>query len=168
MLNGYVGDVKGVIVLDNEGQRIIAKYYNSRGTTFETTTSQKSFERQIFFKSSKQSASGRSASEASRVINQFENDIMTVDNYVAIFRSYQDFTIFVIGHNDDNELILAQVLDCIHECFETIFMGNIERKSLIDNMSGVILVIDELIDQGVIMHTDPAIVLARIRTSKGT
>lgn len=24
-----VGDVKGVVVLDNEGKRIIAKYYNS-------------------------------------------------------------------------------------------------------------------------------------------
>jgi hypothetical protein len=28
MLTGIVGDVKGVIVLDNEGNRIIAKYYN--------------------------------------------------------------------------------------------------------------------------------------------
>ena len=93
---------------------------------------------------------------------------MTVDNYVAIFRSYQDFTIFVIGHNDDNELILATLLDCIHECFDRIFASAIERKSLIDNMSGVILVIDELIDQGVIMHTDPNVILSRIRTSQGT
>lgn len=29
MLAGMVGDVKGVIVLDNEGKRMIAKYYNS-------------------------------------------------------------------------------------------------------------------------------------------
>ncbi len=29
MLKGMVGDVKGVVVLDNEGKRIIAKYYNS-------------------------------------------------------------------------------------------------------------------------------------------
>ena len=29
ILEGYVGDVRGVILLDNEGQRIIAKYYNS-------------------------------------------------------------------------------------------------------------------------------------------
>ncbi len=32
-----VGDVKGVVLLDNEGKRIIAKYYNtSKG--LETTT----------------------------------------------------------------------------------------------------------------------------------
>ena len=52
-MEGYVGDIKGVILLDNEGQRIIAKYYNSKGTYFETHSSQKSFEKQIFLKSSK-------------------------------------------------------------------------------------------------------------------
>jgi hypothetical protein len=29
MMKGMVGDVKGVVVLDNEGKRIIAKYYNA-------------------------------------------------------------------------------------------------------------------------------------------
>ena len=38
---GCVGDVKGCILLDNEGQRLIAKYYNAApGTPFETTQQQ--------------------------------------------------------------------------------------------------------------------------------
>ena len=111
--------MKGCILLDNEGARVIAKYYNSSGTPFETTQSQKSFERQLFLKSSKQSNTGSSG--ASRSVNSFENDIMTVDNYVAIFRQYSDMTIFIIGHSEDNELILGLVLDCIHECFDRIF-----------------------------------------------
>ena len=57
---------------------------------------------------------------------------MTVDNYVTIFRMYSDFTIFIVGHSDDNELILGMVLDCIHECFDRIFRHNIERKALIN------------------------------------
>lgn len=89
---------------------------------------------------------------------------MTVDNYVAIFRCYSDMTIFIIGHIDDNELILGQLLDCMHECFDRIFRKGIERKSLIDNMSGVILVIDELLDQGIVMHLEPSTILARIDT----
>lgn len=44
-MQGFVGDVKGVVVLDNEGRRVIAKYYNSNGTFLETTQSQKLFER---------------------------------------------------------------------------------------------------------------------------
>ena len=55
-------------------------------------------------------------------------------------------SIYILGSAEDNELILGQVLDCIHECFDKIFKHQFERKSLISNMSGVILVIDELID----------------------
>lgn len=47
MLTGMVVDLKGVVILDNEGKRIITKYYNSlRG--FETNNSSKLFERQLF------------------------------------------------------------------------------------------------------------------------
>jgi len=80
---------------------------------------------------------------------------MTVENYVAIFRCYVDMTIYLLGDKDDNELVLANVLDCVHECLDKIFKHSIERKSLISNMTAVILVIDELIDQGIIMSTDP-------------
>lgn len=97
----------------------------------------------------------------------YENDIMMVEDYVAVFRCYTDMTIYVIGDaKNDNELILASVLDTIHDCFDTIFKHNIERKSLINNMTGVILVIDELIDQGIIMQLDSTTILQRI-SSKG-
>jgi len=159
---GIVGDVRGVVVLDNEGKRIIAKYYNSARTQLETNTSQKAFERQLFLKSNKQSGTGHS----SRTINSYENDIMNVENYVAVFRCYSDMSVFILGTQDDNELILAQVLDCCHECFDRIFNKQIERKSLINKMSGVILVIDELIDQGIVMNTDSKIILARVQAGK--
>ena len=98
----------------------------------------------------------------------FDNDIMNVDDYVAIFRCYTDMTIYVLGDGRfDNELILASVLDTIHECFDSIFKHNIERKSLINNMTGVILVIDELIDQGIIMQLDSKTILKRIGSRGG-
>ena len=84
----------------------------------------------------------------------YENDIMTIDNYTAIFRCYVDMTIYLLGDRDDNEMVLAMVLDTIHDCFDTVFKRNIERKSLINNMTAVILVIDELIDSGIVMAAD--------------
>ncbi|CDW75046.1 coatomer subunit zeta-1 [Stylonychia lemnae] len=158
MLSGVVGDVKGVVVLDNEGKRIISKYYNSP-KCLENNTSQKVFERQLFLKSNKQGGSSK--------INQYENDIMTIDNYTAIFRCYVDMTIYILGDRDDNEMVLAMVLDTVHDCFDTVFKRNIERKSLINNMTAVILVIDELIDQGIVMAADSQIILKRINI-KGT
>ena len=97
----------------------------------------------MFFKSNKQVA-GKNACVATTISS--ENDIMIVDNYVAVFRCYSDMTIYILGMIEDNELILGQVLECVHECFDSIFKHSIERKALINNMSGVILVIDELID----------------------
>ena len=87
---------------------------------------------------------------------------------MAIFRSYADFTIFVIGHQEDNELILGLMLDCVHECFDLIFRKDIGRRSLINNMSAVILVIDELCDAGIIMHLEPKVILKRIKTEEKT
>ena len=166
-----VGDVKGVVVLDNEGKRIIGKYYNApKG--LETNQQQKYFERQLFLKSSKQgssnssNASGSGSSKPS--LNMYENDIMTVENYVAIFRCYADMSIYILGEKDDNELILAMVLDTVHECFDKVFKHSIERKSLISNMTAVILVIDELIDQGIVMATDSQTILKRINIRGST
>jgi len=153
MLKGMVGDVKGVVVLDNEGKRIIAKYYNSpKG--LEGNSQQRAFERALFLKSNKQGSS--------KPLNQFENDIMTVENYVAIFRCYVDMTIYILGDKEDNELVLAQVLDTVHDCLDKVFKHSIERKSLINNMTAVILVIDELIDQGIMMALDHQTILKRI------
>jgi hypothetical protein len=92
----------------------------------------------------------------------YENDIMTIDNYTAIFRCYVDMTIYILGDKEDNELVLGLVLDTIHDCFDTVFKRNIERKSLINNMTAVILVIDELIDQGIVMTVDHSTILKRI------
>ena len=93
----------------------------------------------------------------------YENDIMNINDYFAVFRCYTDMTVYVVGDGkQDNELILASVLDTIHECFDKVFKHCIERKSLINNMTGVILVIDELIDQGLIMHLDHNTILQRI------
>ena len=95
-------------------------------------------------------------------LNMYENDIMTIENYVALFRCYTDMTIYILGDKDDNELVLAMVLDTVHECFDKVFKHAIERKSLISNMTAVILVIDELVDQGIIMATDTQTILKRI------
>ena len=122
----------------------------------------------MFFKSNKQGAAtasgsnGNASASNSKPLNMYENDIMTVENYVAIFRCYVDMSIYILGEKDDNEIILAMVLDTVHECFDKVFKHSIERKSLINNMTAVILVIDELIDQGIVMATDSQTILKRI------
>ena len=130
------------------------------GTQLETQHAQKLFEKQLFYKSTKQSSSKGGST------NYYENDIMICDNYVSVFRCYHDMSIYVLGNADDNELILGQVLDCLHECFDKVFKSQFERRALITQMSQVILIIDEIVDHGVVMHTQSSVILQRIKTVK--
>ena len=96
----------------------------------------------LFLKSNKHNAAK---------LNQYESDILNTENYVVVFRCYVDMSMYIIGEKTDNELVLSSVLETIHDCFDRVFKHNIERKSLINNMTAVILVIDELIDGGIVM-----------------
>ena len=75
---------------------------------------------------------------------------------------YDDISVFVIGTEDDNELVISEVLDTLHECFDDAFAHVIDRESLTNNMTAVILIIDELIDGGIIMSTESTTILERI------
>ena len=59
------------------------------------------------------------------------------------------------------------MLEVIHDCFDKVFKHSIERKSLINNMTAVILVIDELIDSGIVMATETNTILKRINIKPG-
>ncbi|KAK6036599.1 hypothetical protein COOONC_04679 [Cooperia oncophora] len=46
--------VKGIVILDQDGNRVIAKYFDK--TTFGTTKEQKAFEKSLFQKTSRNSS----------------------------------------------------------------------------------------------------------------
>ena len=93
------------------------------------------------------------------------DNFFTIDSSIAFIREYDDMSIFVLGGTEDNELIVSDVLDCIHECFDSVYPKGISRKSLTSSKEGMllaILIIDELVDDGVIMTTDQDVILDRI------
>ena len=85
-----------------------------------------------------------------------------MEQQIAFFRIYDDISIFVVGPEEDNELVISEVLDVLHECFDDAFTHVIDRESLTNNMTAVILIIDELIDGGIIMSTESSTILSRI------
>ena len=91
-----------------------------------------------------------------------------IDAFTVFFREYDDLIIFVIGGAHDNELIISEVLNTLHECFDSIFPRGINRKNLTDNMLPVIMIFDELIDEGIIMSLDTDVIIERINEKKGS
>ena len=88
---------------------------------------------------------------------------MNIEAYVSVFRVYSDMSFYVLGNREENELCLSMVLDTINNCFNAVFKQVIERRNLIQNMTAVILIIDEVIDNGVVLQLDDSEVLQRIK-----
>ncbi|ESO00642.1 hypothetical protein HELRODRAFT_113173 [Helobdella robusta] len=133
--------VKGILIMDNDGNRLFARYYDS---LFPTVKEQKVFEKSLFSKTHKTNA-----------------EILMLEGLICIYRSSVDLLFYVIGSAQENELILVSVLNCIHESISTLLRKNVEKRALLDNMDGVFLAIDEICDSGLILECDPAIVSQR-------
>ena len=54
---------------------------------------------------------------------------------------------------------MMAVLDCLFNSVSGILRKNVDKKSLCDNMEVVMLAMDEMIDNGMIMESDPQQVL---------
>ncbi|KAM9780345.1 coatomer subunit zeta-2 [Neosynchiropus ocellatus] len=135
--------VKALFILDNDGNRLLSKYYDK--DLYPSMKEQKNFETNIFNKTHKA-----------------DNEIAFLEGMTIIYKSSIDLFFYVVGSAQENELMLMSVLNCLFESLTQILRKNVERRCLLDNMDGVFLVVDEIIDGGVILESDPQQVLQKV------
>ncbi|CAK9035714.1 Coatomer subunit zeta-1 (Zeta-1-coat protein) (Zeta-1 COP) [Durusdinium trenchii] len=139
--------VKAVLILDcNDGSRVHAKYYSKY---FKDVAAQKAFELNLFSKTRAQSA-------------RSEAEIAMLDSTVCVFKSGIDVMFYVCGEPDENELILTTVLDAIFDSLNGILRSHLEKRTLLDNLDLVFLTVDEVIDGGLILETEPVAIANRV------
>ncbi|XP_055512886.1 coatomer subunit zeta-1-like [Leucoraja erinacea] len=134
--------VKALIILDNDGERLFAKYYDG---TYPSTKEQKSFEKNIFSKTHKN-----------------DSEIAFLEGLTVIYKNCVDLYFYIVGSPHENELMLMSVLNCLFESVSQMLRKNVEKKSLMDNMDGVLLITDEIVDGGVILESDPHQVIQKV------
>nr|XP_020641293.1 coatomer subunit zeta-2 isoform X2 [Pogona vitticeps] len=134
--------VKAVFILDNFGQRLLAKYYDD---TFPSIKEQKSFERNVFNKTYKT-----------------DSEIAFLEGLTIVYKSSIDLFFYVVGSPHENELMLTSVLTCLFESLSHMLRKNVEKRTLVDNMDGAFLVVDEIVDGGVILEIDPQQVIQKL------
>ncbi|OQS04597.1 coatomer subunit zeta-1 [Thraustotheca clavata] len=139
--------VKAIFVLDGEGNRLCAKYYDR--ASYPTLKDQTTLEKKIWAKTKNMNA-------------RMEAEIILIDNIVSVFRSQNENTIFVIGSAQENELILLHVLDGAFEAVSNMLKGHMDRHSILDNLELVLLTFDEVLDGGVIFETDTQSITNRV------
>nr|XP_057904714.1 coatomer subunit zeta-2 isoform X2 [Doryrhamphus excisus] len=137
--------VKAVFILDNDGNRLLSKYYDPE--FYPSMKDQRNFEKNIFNKTHKADTL---------------DEIAFLEGMTIIYKSSIDLFIYVVGSAQENELMLMSVLNCLFDSLSHILRKNVERRSLLDNMEGAFLVVDEIIDGGVILESDPQQVIQKV------
>ncbi|XP_071040253.1 coatomer subunit zeta-1 isoform X2 [Parasteatoda tepidariorum] len=134
--------VEAIAILDNDGNRILAKYY---GKTFPTAKEQKAFEKNLFKKTHRANA-----------------EVIMLDGLTVVYRSNVDLFFYVMGSCHENELILVSVLNCLYDAVNQILRKNVEKRTLLENLDIILLAIDEICDGGIVLEADSTSVVQRV------
>ncbi|XP_022120813.1 coatomer subunit zeta-1 [Pieris rapae] len=134
--------VKGMCILDNDGNRILAKYYDP--AILPTTKEQKAFEKNLFNKTHRANA-----------------EIIMLDGLTCVYRSNVDLFFYVMGSSHENELILQSVLSALYESVSILLRRNVEKRVILDNLDAVMLAFDEICDGGIILDGDATSIVSR-------
>jgi coatomer subunit zeta len=165
-----------LVVSADDSSRILTKYYspphlptNTHGNDYPganpypTLKEQKAFEKGLLEKTAKQTS-----------------DVILYDNRVVVFKMESDVMMYVVGGAEENEIMLYNVilalrdslnilLKCVpvHMFYEVIIAADIcrnsvDKRTLIENYDLASLCIDEIVDDGIILETDPVIIASRV------
>jgi len=148
--------VNAILILNSDdGSRVFAKYYTSPHTTTTGTSTptppyadlkaQKAFEKGLLEKTAKQTA-----------------DIILYDNRIVLYKSESDVMMYVVGSIEENEIMLYNVILALRDSLHLLFKASVDKRTIIENYDLVSLAIDEIVDDGIILETDPTIIVQRV------
>jgi len=69
---------------------------------------------------------------------------------------------YVVGGVDENEIMLYNVILAMRDALHLLFKASVDKRTIIENYDLVSLAIDEIVDDGIILETDPTIIVQRV------
>ena len=146
METAEIPSVSAVIILDGDGKRVVVRYYKSN---FASSTEEQAFEKKLFDKTTRTNAKS-------------EAEIIILDGLVTVYRNSSDVWLYVVGSQQENELILVNVLTTMFEGLSTLLRSPPDKRLLLDNFDTLLITIDEMIDCGMILETEPQAIANRV------
>merc|ERR1719410_3372664 len=89
------------------------------------------------------------------------NEIIMLDGLTILYRSSVDIFCYVMGSSYENELILLSALDCLFTSLNSLLRKEFEKKALLERMDMVLLALDEICESGILLETEPDVVISR-------
>ncbi|KAI5789771.1 Longin-like domain-containing protein [Peziza echinospora] len=163
--------IQAILILQtSDGQRILSKYYTPPHLTHTSSTHptpalpnptiptatnpyptlalQKQFEKGLHSKTAKP--------------NPPAADIILYDNKVVVFKAEGDVTMYVVGNTEENEMMLWHVCLALRDALNILLKNATDRRTLLENYDLISLCLDELIDDGIVLETDPVAIASRV------
>ncbi|KAJ4992300.1 clathrin adaptor complex small chain [Stagonosporopsis vannaccii] len=150
--------VQAILILSiDDGSRILTKYYSNphppQGNqgdypgqiAYKTVKDQKAFEKGLLEKTAKQTT-----------------DIILYDQKVVVFKMESDVMLYVVGSAEENEVLLYSVVLALRDSLNILLKNSVDKRTVIENYDLVSLAVDELVDDGIILETDPVVVASRV------
>lgn len=69
--------------------------------------------------------------------------------------------LYVVGGMEENEIMLYNVILALRDSLHLIFKQQVDKRTIVENYDLVSLAIDEIVDDGIILETDPLVVVSR-------
>ena len=130
--------IKFIIILDNNGRLIYGKYFIDKDQE-----RQREFEKQLCFQVKNLN------------ITQGELDIFNIDDYNVFVKIIGEIAYFIGVNEEDNECLGYNFCMIFENCLGSVINDNFDRKKIFDNLDKIMLIIDEMVDNGLIINTDP-------------
>ncbi|MCJ1473322.1 Golgi-to-ER vesicle coat component [Lambiella insularis] len=152
--------INAILILSTDDRtRLLTKYYSAPhpplhsapgasypgANPYPTLKDQKAFEKGLMEKTNKQTS-----------------DVILYDNRVVVFKMEGDVMLYVVGGAEENEVLLFSVVLALRDSLNILLKTSTDRRSIIENYDLVSLAIDEIVDDGIILETDPVIIASRV------
>ncbi|KAF9529780.1 coatomer protein [Crepidotus variabilis] len=150
-MNLSLYSIQAFIVLDTEGNRVLAKYYRSKsnpqGETkdFQHLKEQKTFEKGLWGKTKKPGG-----------------DIILYDSHLVVYKHSLDLILYFVASPHENEIMLSHALTCLTDALTMLLRNSLEKRGVLENLDLILLCLDETIDDGIIVDTDATAIASRV------
>ncbi|GAB7323063.1 hypothetical protein MBLNU13_g05580t1 [Cladosporium sp. NU13] len=146
-----------LLLAADDNSRILTKYYSpphppaNAGNNYPGANpypglkDQKAFEKGLLEKTAKST-----------------NDVILYDNRIVVYKTESDVMLYVVGPADENEVMLYSVVLALRDSLNILLKNSVDKRTLIENYDLASLAIDEIIDDGIILETDPVVVASRV------
>ena len=135
MNDNLICKINFIIFLDNNGNRLYSKFYDKN-----LQKNQKEFEINL------------SKFVINNNIQRNDVDIFIFDNYTIISKISPEIAIFIGSEENTNECLLVNFYDTLEYCLFNIIENSLTKEKLLKNYDKIVILIDELINDGLIMN----------------